>query len=419
MLQHIFRNLWNTRKRNAWIVLELVVITVVCWIVVDPLFVLLYNKSIPDGYEADGLYKIELSTIPSDSIPPVEEFYQLMSRLRSHTQIESATYVIGGMYPCAPSNSFNNITVDTASVRVAFMRFFPRTDFFKTWRMRSAKDKTWETLEEAQMLPFSMILTSDAATRLSPDEDLTGKTIYGRDSLPMKVVALMQPVKMKNCMQPYYLRLIPWTEPLPDWALDGGLQVFFRTKPNVSEQLFMEEFIPWMEDNLTVGNFFFSKVEPFHKVRERSDLKEGATSEMRIKYALCYFFLINLFLGVSGTFWLSTRTRREEMGVRLSYGASPRLIRRMLLGEASILTTISVAVGCLIYFQWALSEGFYEMKSMAPSDDSMYITNQFILHFFIVSGIVYGVMLVVTWIGVWIPARKCSKISPVSALKDE
>lgn len=54
MWHHIFRNLWNSRKRNVWILLELIVIAIVCWMVIDPLFVIFYNKSIPDGYEADG-----------------------------------------------------------------------------------------------------------------------------------------------------------------------------------------------------------------------------------------------------------------------------------------------------------------------------------------------------------------------------
>ena len=55
MWHHIFRNLWNSRKRNVWILLELIVIAIVCWMVIDPLFVIFYNKSIPDGYVADGL----------------------------------------------------------------------------------------------------------------------------------------------------------------------------------------------------------------------------------------------------------------------------------------------------------------------------------------------------------------------------
>lgn len=36
MWHHIFRNLWNSRKRNVWILLELIVIAIVCWMVIDP-----------------------------------------------------------------------------------------------------------------------------------------------------------------------------------------------------------------------------------------------------------------------------------------------------------------------------------------------------------------------------------------------
>jgi len=107
------------------------------------------------------------------------------------------------------------------------------------------------------------------------------------------------------------------------------------------------------------------------------------------------------------------------MGVRLSYGASPRRIRLLLLGEAGVLTTIAVLIGCLFYFQWVLKDGFYVLSSMAPSDNMRYITNHFAIHFLIVSVIVYLVMMAVTWIGVWIPAYNISKISPVEALKDE
>ena len=419
MLHHIFRNLWNSRKRNVWILLELIVIAIVCWMVIDPLFVIFYNKSIPDGYEADGLYRLQLSVVPSDEEIRPEDFRKLMERLRSHEQIESATYVVNNHYPCSRGNSFNNLTLDTMSVRVAFMDFVPHTDFFQTWRIRSVKDGTWESLENAEYTVNSILMTSDAAACLSPDKDLTGGVVYARDSVPLKVTALIQPVKMKSCMQPYYLRLNARTDGIPSWAYEGGLTVFARTKPGVAETRFIEDFIPWMEEYLAVGRLFISKIEPFSKVREQSDLKEGATSEIRIKYALCYFFLVNLFLGVSGTFWLSTRTRREEMGVRLSYGASPGHIRLLLLGEAGMLTTIAVLIGCLVYFQWVLKDGFYVLSGMTPGDNMRYITNHFTVHFLIVSLIVYLIMMRVTWFGVWIPAYNISKISPVEALKDE
>lgn len=66
MLQQIMNMLWNSRRHNLWIMLELVVITIVSWAVLDPLFVLTYNQSIPNGYDAEGLYRLEVTRNKAD-----------------------------------------------------------------------------------------------------------------------------------------------------------------------------------------------------------------------------------------------------------------------------------------------------------------------------------------------------------------
>ena len=48
-----------------------------------------------------------------------------------------------------------------------------------------------------------------------------------------------------------------------------------------------------------------------------------------------------------------------------------------------------------------------------------YWTDYFWAHFLIVSLIVYAILLVVVSVGVYIPARKISRIPPTEALRDE
>ena len=91
----------------------------------------------------------------------------------------------------------------------------------------------------------------------------------------------------------------------------------------------------------------------------------------------------------------------------------------MLIGEAFIMTTIAVFVGCFLYFQWAYYEGFYTLDDGVPGYGDLYLTNHFFAHFCIVSLLVYVVMMAVTWLGVYIPSHSISRISPVEALRDE
>ena len=109
---------------------------------------------------------------------------------------------------------------------------------------------------------------------------------------------------------------------------------------------------------------------------------------------------------------------RVDCNDTISYVLTPGICR-MLIGEAFIMTTIAVFVGCFLYFQWAYYEGFYTLDDGVPGYGDLYLTNHFFAHFCIVSLLVYVVMMAVTWLGVYIPAHSISRISPVEALRDE
>lgn len=64
MLKLILKSLWARRRRNVWIILELILITIVAWVVLDPAIVTGYNLSLQPGYDIDRLVSISLSEIP-------------------------------------------------------------------------------------------------------------------------------------------------------------------------------------------------------------------------------------------------------------------------------------------------------------------------------------------------------------------
>lgn len=98
MLHQIIKLLWNSRRHNLWIMLELIVIAIVSWAVIDPLFVLNYNQSIPDGFEPDGLYRLELVRNRVDTVSdPAKDYARIMMGLRNHKDIESATCMGSGV----------------------------------------------------------------------------------------------------------------------------------------------------------------------------------------------------------------------------------------------------------------------------------------------------------------------------------
>ena len=83
-----------------------------------------------------------------------------------------------------------------------------------------------------------------------------------------------------------------------------------------------------------------------------------------------------------------------------------------------MLVTLAVAVGCLIYWNYAMVDGL-AAGSMAERYVGLYWTDNFSVHFAVISLVVYVVLLAVTLFGVWMPARRISRIPPTEALRDE
>ena len=50
------KNLWTRRRQHVWLCVELVLISVVSWFVIDPLFVEVYDIFVePDGFDTSSL----------------------------------------------------------------------------------------------------------------------------------------------------------------------------------------------------------------------------------------------------------------------------------------------------------------------------------------------------------------------------
>ena len=61
MIKTIFKQIWNQRKMNLWIFLELLAVSFFLWLVLDPVYVLNVNKQTKRGYESEGRYVLDLS----------------------------------------------------------------------------------------------------------------------------------------------------------------------------------------------------------------------------------------------------------------------------------------------------------------------------------------------------------------------
>ena len=441
MLGLIIKNIWARRKRNGWLFAELVAVAIVSWVIFDPVIVSLYVQGLPMGFDVDRLCSISLGRCyegtPGYSAAADSTLYEDLDRImyqaRNLPDVESSTQLLGFAYPGSEGVSMSiyvNPNDTIKELNVFNMFYTPRIDFFKTFGIQPADGYTVEQLEEATLKPNSVILSEDVVNELFGNERSNLRVNwpprylkYTPNAPDLEVVGIFKPIKKF-----YSYRAVPVAfnrfnkDGYYGTNIPGESFILIRLKKGVNMDLFIEKFNTGLVRQLYSGNLYACGITKYSEVMQ--SIEKYQINQLRVKYVFAAFFMICLCLGVIGTFWLQTKTRRNDIGVMKAFGASKRYIMGMLMGEGMLLTTIAVITGCLIYMQYGITEGLANDYFVETSGSNSFLManswiDSFPLHFLIVSGIVWLIMTIVVLIGIYIPARNISRILPTEALRDE
>ena len=121
MNKKLFTQLYNERRSNAWLLIELLLVSVVLWFTVDTLFVTLTTYTAPKGFDITNTYKLELECInekSADYIPNRTpealdaDVKELVKRLRRHPQVEALSISIHAS-PYSLSENGRSVQMDT------------------------------------------------------------------------------------------------------------------------------------------------------------------------------------------------------------------------------------------------------------------------------------------------------------------
>jgi putative ABC transport system permease protein len=145
------------------------------------------------------------------------------------------------------------------------------------------------------------------------------------------------------------------------------------------------------------------------RVETMEDAISHAVARPRLALMLLGWFaaiaLILAAIGVYGTASFMTNERNREIGIRIAVGAQPQQIYRLLGKDAGRVVGAGVAVG--LGAALAMSAGFRSLLYQVKPDD-------------LLTYVSVSLMLAVACLtAAMIPARRASRVDPVSALRDE
>jgi putative ABC transport system permease protein len=267
-------------------------------------------------------------------------------------------------------------------------------DYFRTLGIPLLQGREFNTGDAAGSEPVA-IVDQRLARRFWPGQDPIGKRMRMGSKELVNVVGVVRDIK-HSAMGP-----------------DRGYTVFqpFTQNPMSSIALHLHtEGSPWsLVAPLRTALADLAPSLPLAYTRELVSFHEGAQFPLRIAAQILGFLgLVTLLLATVGTYGLishATTRRSREFGIRLSLGATPGNLYRLVVGQGARLAGIAFVLG----LAGALALG----KAMASLITELGAVDPWVI---------IGVTLIlasVTLLALSIPAWRAAFLEPSKALRDE
>ena len=407
------KNEWRT---NLWLAIELLLVSVVMWWVIDNLYCIGATYFEPRGFNVDHCYLIEMGHLTEKSPDFQEKPYQekmddileLANRLRQRPEIEAVS-LSQNSYPYNGSNSWTSIRLvdDTLEAGGSLILRNVSPDFVKVFRYEGANGETSEQL--AEMLERGEMIASDnvftyAYKRPLPMTNYVGRRFYWQNdtTFSLQLGASMKVVRYSDFQAARTSRSILLKRTM--WAEDAELCVRVRADQDVD---FIERLKADSEKQFRVGNIYISNIRSFKDIRR--NFQQFQYNGVRDAITTVVFLLVNIFLGLLGTFWFRTQQRKGEIALHKAHGATNQMVFTRLLSEGWLLLLIVTPIALLIDFNLAYAELNSWRNGTTLEWDRLLFCG----------GISFALIALMIAIGIGIPARKAMKINPAEALHNE
>ena len=279
-------------------------------------------------------------------------------------------------------------------------------DFLRVFRYTGVNGETPEQL--AQMVEEGKFLLSESYCKdrnFKPNE-LIGKPFYlhGDTTQTHILGAVLNSVRYSDYQQGDYC--LSFVEKLPrDW-MDHTQELCVRVRPEHDKE-FRARLMADSESQYRIGNIFISNIYSFKD--KRRAYQQQQTNDIRNKVTGMAFLMLNVFLGLLGTFWFRTQQRKCEIALHKAHGATNRMMFTRLLSEGWGILLLVTPLALLIDFNLAYAE-LNTMRNGTTLEVDRLLLCALISFLFI------GLMMT---IGISIPARKAMKVEPAEALHNE
>jgi putative ABC transport system permease protein len=398
MIRHLFKLVWNRKRANGLIMLEILLSFFVLFAVLTPSLALIGNSQRPLGYEWRGVWQVRLDLDDAvelegaSNVELAKTVQRLLREMKSFPEVESAA---GGMTPpYSMSTMEGGWNVDGRRFSLTFDEV---TDEYANVMKMNVVRGRWFRPEDDAAGYQPVVISSSAALDLYPNEEPLGQKFDKEAEREMRVVGIIDHYRKDGELS--RPRNMVFRRIAANGA-HGRVPRYFMLRVRPGTPIEFEEKLYARLGALAPDLSF--RIRQMEQTRA-SGLRMFLTP-LALGGLVALFLVSMVALGLTGVLWQNVTKRMRELGVRRALGATGKAVRMQVLAEVMLLATIAVVIGTAIVIQIPLM-GFFAW--IRPAAYAIGLIGAL--------ATIYALTLLCAWYPSWLASR----VEPAEALRYE
>ncbi len=354
MMRHLLKLVWNRKRANALIILEIFFTFLVVFGVGTLGLYFWDNWRHPLGFDWRNVWAIhvDMQAEPDDTFTPeqVETAARLAREVEALDQVEGVAAAF--LPPYSSSGSNGMIAMDGRFLKMEINEV--SESFAEVMRVELVKGR-WFQPADAALSWDPIVIDEDLAREAWGDADPLGKRLGEPDpesSEPeMRVIGVVRDFRHHGELSGpansrFHYKRLGDPKHRPPQAL------LVRVRPG-TPAAFEEELTRRMQG---VARDWSFEIKPLEQLR--ASAFRGRITLLIVGGIVAFFLLLMVALGLLGVLWQNLLQRTREIGLRRAMGASRGEVHRQIILEQLLLTTLGILVGTVVVIQLPVLDVF-------------------------------------------------------------
>jgi putative ABC transport system permease protein len=347
MTRHLFKLVWNRKRANGLIILEIFFSFLVVFVVATLGLYFWDNYRQPLGYSYRNVWRISVDMKGTEQdgeaviVARLKTFRRLLGEVEALASVEAAAGAMVSPYDQGGWTSNmtiegHNVDMEADVVTEQFAKVMGLELVAGRWFERADESLAWDPV----------VIDQDLARTVYGGEDAVGRR-FGEPApseRPRRVVGVVREFRKGGELSGrsnFLFQPIQFDEA-------SGFQprsILVRVRPG-TPAAFEEELTALLQGVAPEWSF---RIKPLTEVR-RSTFRT-LLAPLAAGGIVAFFLLLMVALGLFGVLWQNLLQRTRELGLRRAAGASRVTVHWQVLYEQTILTSFGVLLGVLVVIQ--------------------------------------------------------------------